>query len=296
MTSHVLGTRGPFSLAQTRAFLEGWAPADARLAGGVLRVAFALDDGEHAAAALVTQDDEAVRAELQTGGDPDAAAAQLARMLSLDVDATQWPAAGERDPVLGELQRRRPGFRPVLFGSPFEAAVWSLLSQRTGLPQAARLRRRLAEQQGIGFDVAGERLYACPPLRLLELRELAGLPAPKLPRLRVLAEAALDGRLDASELRALPADVARERLLELPGIGPFSANLILLRGVGLVDELPTEPEPRLARALQPLYDLPQPVDAPRLRAIAEAWRPFRTWGCVLARASAADGGTQPLSM
>src|SRR6185437_3573569 len=34
-----LATRGPFSLAQTRAFLEGWPPADARLAGGALRVA-----------------------------------------------------------------------------------------------------------------------------------------------------------------------------------------------------------------------------------------------------------------
>jgi DNA-3-methyladenine glycosylase II len=280
-----LATRGPFSLAQTRAFLEGWPPADARLAGGALRVAFALDDGEHAAAALVTQDDGVVRAELQTDGDEDAAAAQLARMLSLDVDATGWAEAGRRDPVLGELQARRPGFRPVLFGSPFEAAVWALLSQRTGLRQAAVLRRRLAEERGVGFDVDGERLHACPALRLVDLELLQGLPAPKLPRLRALAHAALDGRLDASDLRGLSADEALEQLLELPGIGPFSANLVLLRGVGTVDVLPTEPEPRLARALQDVYELDGPADAARLQAIAEAWRPFRTWGCVLARAS-----------
>jgi len=280
-----LATRGPFSLAQTRAFLEGWPPADARLARGALRVAFALDDGEHAAAALVTQDDGVVRAELQTDGDEDAAAAQLARMLSLDVDATGWAEAGRRDPVLGELQARRPGFRPVLFGSPFEAAVWALLSQRTGLRQAAVLRRRLAEERGVGFDVDGERLHTCPALRLVDLELLQGLPAPKLPRLRALAHAALDGRLDASDLRRLPADEALEQLLELPGIGPFSANLVLLRGVGTVDVLPTEPEPRLARALQDLYELDGPADAARLQAIAEAWRPFRTWGCVLARAS-----------
>ncbi len=289
MSTVTLTTRGPFSLAQTRAFLEGWAPADARLGGGVVRLAFALDDGEHAAAALVTQDGDEVRAELQTDGDEAAAAAQLARMLSLDIDATGWPEAGRRDPVLGELQARRPGFRPFLFGSPFEAAVWALLSQRTGRRQAAVLRRRLAEERGVGFDVAGERLHVCPALRLVELDGLQGLPAQKLPRLRALAHAALDGRLDAADLRALSADEARERLLELPGIGPFSADLVLLRGVGQVDVLPAEPEPRLARALQGSYELDAPADADRLQAIAEAWRPFRTWGCVLLRASAADG-------
>ena len=142
MSTVTLTTRGPFSLAQTRAFLEGWSPADARLSGGVVRLGFALDDGEHAAAALVTQDGDEVRAELQTDGDEAATAAQLARMLSLDIDATGWPEAGRRDPVLGELQARRPGFRPFLFGSPFEAAVWALLSQRTGRRQAAVVRRR----------------------------------------------------------------------------------------------------------------------------------------------------------
>jgi DNA-3-methyladenine glycosylase II len=289
VSSVILPTRGPFSLIQTRAFLEGWPAAGARLGGEVLRVAFALDDGEHAAAALVTQDGDEVRAELQTDGDEDAAAAQLARMLSLDVDASAWPEAGLRDPLLGELQAQRPGFRPVLFGSPFEAAVWALLSQRTGLRQAAALRRRLAEERGIGFDVAGERLHACPALRLVDLDALQGLPAPKLPRLRALAHAALDGRLDASELRALEPEEARARLLELPGIGPFSANLVLLRGIGMVDTLPSEPEPRLARAVQDVYDLDGPADAARLEALAARWRPFRTWGCVLVRTSATAG-------
>src|SRR5262249_20680714 len=121
MTSHrfEITPRGPFALAQTRAFLEGWAPADARLEGGEPRLPCALDAGERAAAAHVTQDGETIRAALQTGGDPEQAAAQLWRMLSLDVDATAWPEAGRRDPVLGELQRRRHGFRPSLFGTPY---------------------------------------------------------------------------------------------------------------------------------------------------------------------------------
>src|SRR5262249_58198982 len=115
-----------------------------------------------------------------------------------------------------------------------------------------------------------------------------GLPLPKVPRLRALAEAALEGRLDAADLRAMPAEEARAQLLELPGIGPFSANLVLLRGVGTVDELPTEPEPRLANALQPPYGLSGPADAEALTRIGEVWRPFRTWGCVLVRGSARD--------
>lgn len=47
---------------------------------------------------------------------------QLARILSLDVDGTRFAAIGERDPVIGRLQRRHPGLRPVGFFSPRLAA------------------------------------------------------------------------------------------------------------------------------------------------------------------------------
>jgi hypothetical protein len=233
MSTVTLTTRGPFSLAQTRAFLEGWPPADARLSGGALRLAFALDDGEHAAAALVTQDGDAVRAELQTDGDHRAAAAQLARMLSLDVDATAWPEAGRRDPLLGELQG----------------------------PAGAQ-----AEQRPDG----------CTPVRRSGSSTSTGSRACRRPSFRVVAHWPTRPSTDVWTPPTCVPWTLRQRASSC-----WSCP-------GPVDVLPSEPEPRLARALQDVYDLDAPADAARLQAIAEPWRPFRTWGCVLVRASAAD--------
>lgn len=72
-------------------------------------------------------------------GDLDAAAAQACRLLALDVDGRGWPEVGRRDPVIADAQARLPGLRPCGFHSPYEAAAWSVLSQRLRIMQAARL-------------------------------------------------------------------------------------------------------------------------------------------------------------
>jgi len=102
------------------------------------------------------------------------------------------------------------------------------------------------------------------------------------PQLRSVAIAALEGRLDASRLRALPPEQALAELRQLPGIGDFSAELILLRGAAAPDELPRH-EPRLARAVALAYNLPGPPSAQELQHISGNWRPYRTWATVLLR-------------
>jgi DNA-3-methyladenine glycosylase II len=80
----------------------------------------------------------------------------------------------------------------------------------------------------------------------------------------------------------MTVDEALAHLKKLPGIGPFSAELILVRGVGLVDLFPSE-TPRLHHIMGDLYDLgPEPPLA-QLEAIAELWRPYRGWAAFLFR-------------
>jgi DNA-3-methyladenine glycosylase II len=83
-------------------------------------------------------------------GDLDAAAAQAARFLSVDVDARGWPSVGRRDAVIADAQARLPGLRPCGFHSPYEAAAWSVLSQRVRIVQAARLRDDLVRRRADG--------------------------------------------------------------------------------------------------------------------------------------------------
>jgi DNA-3-methyladenine glycosylase II len=284
MTRFELVPRGPFSLAASAAFLEGFAPAAHRGAEpGHLHLAFVPDGEEAAAGVCLRQSDTVVVGEAFGEADPDAVRDQVARILSLDVDGAGFPAVGRRDPVVGGLQDRWPGLRPVGFFSPYEAAAWALMVQRISIVQAARLKARMTADLGEAVDVHGDPRRAFPgPARLAGLGGYPGLTARKVGYLRSLGEAAMDGRLDAARLRALPREQALALLRELPGVGDFSAELVLLRGAGDPDHLPVH-EPLLRRAVALAYGLEGPPDDARLTGLAEAWRPYRTWVVLLLR-------------
>jgi 3-methyladenine DNA glycosylase/8-oxoguanine DNA glycosylase len=196
---------------------------------------------------------------------PRGVSAQVARILSLDVDGTGFPAIGQRDPVAGRLQQRYPGLRPVTFWSPYEVAAWTIIGQRIRITQAARIKAHMAQQLGEPVALHTGRLAAFPaPARLAALDGFPGLSDRKIQWLRSLAAAALDGRLDARRLRALPREQALAELRALPGIGGFSAELILLRGAG--DPRPL-PQPRTSPATRHSTCLP-PGRAPCARAAA----------------------------
>ena len=288
---------GPFSLAASMRFLDGFTPTNYHDAGdGMLRLAFPSDDGRSTVGAAVRQEQAAdgavgtVRVEytVHLGGPPDAAIeAQLARILSLDVDGSGFPALADADPVVGRLMAEFPGLRPVCFYSPYEAAVWAVIGQRIRMTQAAAIKARLAEQHGQRVEVAGQTLYAFPdPHALRAITSFPGLTDVKLDRLHALAEAADAGELDAAGLRGLPADDALAALRTLPGIGPFSAELILIRGAGHPDVFPRN-ERRLHAAMAAEYGLGESgSDVDELAGIAERWKPYRSWVALLLRARA----------
>ena len=285
-----LTARGPFSLAAAIGFLEAFTPAGYEGAEeGPLDLAFPAERGRRAVGVRVRQDGGEVVGDVVHAGrlDPEGLAAvarQVGRILSLDVDGEGFATVGDRDAVVAGLQRLHPGLRPVLFWSPYEAAAWAIIGQRIRIRQAAAIKARMARELGEPVELGGRVLHAFPaPERLAEVEAFPGLSARKPEWLRALAAAALDGRLDAARLRALPRDDALAELRELPGIGPFSAELVLVRGAGDPDHVPTR-EPRLARAVALAYGLASPPSDDDLRRISEAWRPYRSWVTLLLRA------------
>ena len=287
--------RGPFSLAVSRAFLEGFTPGSgtADTTGDALVLAFRLDGSFDAAAVAVTQQDGdgTVAVEVHGTRDVDAAARQAARLLSLDHDAAGWDALGGRDPVIGRLQAERPGFRPVCFPSAYEAALWGILAQRTPMTRAAGLKRALARALGNAIEVGGRAMDVAPrPERLAALTSFPGLPAVKADRLRALGRAAAEGRLDTERLRALAPEEALAELRRLPGVGPWTAQHVLMRGTGPTDALPTA-EPRVMDAVRHFWGAEHASSVAAFARLAEGWRPWRMWASVLAvSASVAAAG------
>lgn len=277
-----LEPRGPFSLRAAAEFWAGFPPAGRPDAaeGPVLRLAFLRDSLDAAAGVALRERDGVVHAD-----GPEAVRGQVERILSLDVDGTGYEQVGVRDPVVGARMAAKPGLRPVLYPTPYEAAAWAVLSARVRGAQALALRRRLMEEHGTAVEVEGEALPTFPaPAALLALTEIPGLPAQKVARLHGVAQAALDGRLDAAALRAMEPVDALEQLRGIHGIGPFFAELILLRGAGFPDVLPVA-APHVRAVVAAAYGLAEEPGEERLREIAEPWRPFRSWVCLLLRAS-----------
>jgi DNA-3-methyladenine glycosylase II len=269
---------GSFSLAEAKRFLTSFPSADTPAEGEDVDWAFLSDEGEPVAI-RVRQARTQVTVDLIDGtGDLDRLRAQVARMFALDHDGRPYDAIDE--PLLNRLRAERPGLRTVLFPSPYEAAVWAVFSHRTQFTQARNLRTWLAEHHGTVITIDGvDHRTAVPPERLVDLRQLPGLPGPKLPWLRDVARAALEGDLDPEHLLGLAPDEAIKDLQRIDGIGPFSAELVLTRGAGHPDVFARR-EPLLARLMTQHYGLADP-SAADLAAIAEAWRPRRTWASFL---------------
>lgn len=288
VSSFTITPRGPFSLAEAAMFGFGQRAAAATW-DRVMRLAFCVDGYAGHAGVEVRQDEAgAVHCVAYGAGpaEPDLVRAQVARVLSLDHDGEQFSQVGRRDPVIGRLQAAAPGLRPPLFYSPYEAAAWSVLSARRPAGLMMRVRDRLSREHGPSFDLAGQRLAAFPaPGELLGVTSFPGIAEDRMRRLHGVAQAAFDGQLDAGRLLGLGPDRAMARLREISGIGPFYSSLIVTRGTGFADVLPVN-EPRLLSLTTRLYELGAAPGPDQFRALAEPWRPLRTWTAVLIRAAA----------
>lgn len=138
-----------------------------------------------------------------------------------------------------ELARRCSGLRPQRFATLFEALAYGIccqqLSLATGMTrlghQAERFGARTPDGTRVGPPEPGLVARASVPA----LRA-AGLSARRAADLRVLARLPLE-RLER-ELSSLPDEQARARLLELPRIGPWTADYVLLRELGRFDVFP----------------------------------------------------------
>jgi DNA-3-methyladenine glycosylase II len=137
-----------------------------------------------------------------------------------------------------------------------------VLSTRNRIAQAARLRDELVARHGDRGAFPSPHV-----LRRLDL----DLPARKPEYLRAVADAALDGRLDGAALRSIVPDAAVRDVQQVMGLGPFAAEIAVIRGANAPDVLPRHErrlEDEVARCYGPEH---------RLDEVSHAWRPFRTW-------------------
>jgi AraC family transcriptional regulator, regulatory protein of adaptative response / DNA-3-methyladenine glycosylase II len=264
----------PFQPPLAAEALVGWFAARAvrgvvEIEGSTIRRTLALSGGPGRIALAVEGD--AVVASVQTTRPTDVTEAidRVRRMLDLDVDPSIVDRHLERDPALAPLVRSRPGLRVPGSVDPHETAVLAVIGQQISTAAARTIAGRLVERVGrrSPFDGPGPaRLF--PTAAEVADADLTGIgmPTRRAAAVRAMAAALADGRLhlgagcDAAEARAL--------LLEVPGIGPWTADYIALRALGDRDALPATDLVLRQRAAARGLDL---------ATAGRAWQPWRAY-------------------
>ena len=212
-----------------------------------------------------------------------AAVGHCRALLDLDADPQTIDAALAADALLGPLVRRAPGKRVPGAADAAEIAVRAVLGQQVSVASARGIAARIVASLGEPLaQPLGSLTHHFPTPAALAGADPARLPVPaaRAATIQALARALAAGaiELDAGADR----DETRRSLLEIPGIGPWTAEYVAMRALADTDAFPAT-DLGVLRGLAALGGAP---GAKAARALAERWRPWRAyavmhlWGLV----------------
>jgi DNA-3-methyladenine glycosylase II len=224
---------------------------------------------------------EAARLNVAVAGRPLRAAVRAAvttaleRLLGLRTDLTEFYQFAAHDRRLRPLARRFRGMKPPRFATVFEGVVNAIACQQVTLTLGVHLLNRLAVAYGTAIGQDDEAVHAFPgPADLAGLSPAAlrrfGFSRQKGLAVIELARAVAEGRLDLEGLADFPDDEAVKRLRELRGVGRWTAEYVLLRGLGRTHVFPGD-DVGARNNLQRWLRLAEPLDYEGVRRVLSRW-------------------------
>ena len=285
-----LAPRGAFSLAWTTArFARNPDPVNVTEGGEFARLVPA---GDGHVLVRVRQEGPASRARLVAtlegagGAEAEAAAQRLfARVLGAHADLRPFQRALRPDPLLGESLRAHRGLRVAGSFDLFEALVGAVLTQQVNLRFAASIRTELARAFGARATFAGREWLAFPTAERIARESEASLRAFRMTGAKAgtmlrLARACASGELSESLLAPLSDEAAIEALTRWKGVGRWTAEIALLRGLGRPDVFPAG-DLAVVKHLARLWLASEaPAKEADMRLFSERWRPHRSLALV----------------
>jgi DNA-3-methyladenine glycosylase II len=223
-----------------------------------------------------------------------AAEALVAGPLGASAGVRPFYRAHADDLVIGDAIRDFPGLRIAGAPSLWEAIVTAVLSQQVNLLFAYDIRRELALAFGLRASIRGETWIGFPaPAAFLahsrRIRRSFRLSRAKSETLLRLANAFESGTLSAGVLARLDDEAAIERLTSIKGVGRWTAEIALLRGLGRADVFPAADLGVVKYLATGLLGRAAPAREAEMRAFAERWRPWRGLALVYAYAELQRG-------
>lgn len=202
----------------------------------------------------------------------------LERLLGLRIDLSAFYELVSKQPRERELARRFRGLKPPRFPSVWEGVVNGIACQQLSLTVGILLLNRLSAAYGLAFKTRGELRYAFPrpedlALAAPETVRPLGFSSAKTRALLELGREISAEHLDLEEVANLTNKEAVSRLVELRGIGRWTAEYTLLRGVGRIDLFPGD-DIGARHDLERWMGLPGPLDYAGVADVLRRWKPY----------------------
>lgn len=175
------------------------------------------------------------------------------------------------DPTLGQIIRRYGPCTLIQDARPrFHTLIWAIINQQLSLKAAQTIERRLLQRLGVAhFE----------PQHFHRVRESTlkscGLSGAKVRYIREISRRVRHGELDLEALEHLEDESVSEQLMALPGIGQWTADMLLMFSLGRLDILPIG-DLALRKSIRMHYRLPEDAGREVYLELAENWRPYRT--------------------
>lgn len=203
--------------------------------------------------------------------------ARLNRLFDLHANVGAITDHLRTDPILAVAIEHRPGLRIPGCWDPFELAVRAILGQQVSVAAATTLARRLVATYGELTTQPNANLYRTFPSPIvLATADLTQIGVTK-PRAKAISSLAAAIDLDPTLLQLHQGlEDTVERLCELPGVGPWTAQYIAMRALGEPDAFPAT-DLALVRAMNKLGE---PMTKELLTARSQAWRPWRAYAAM----------------
>ena len=202
----------------------------------------------------------------------------IERTLGLEVDLDGFYRLAHDDPHLCTLSRRVFGMRPPCFPSVFEAVVNAIACQQISLVVGIHLLNRLTQRFGVALSTDADAQPAFPtPERMAEadpteLREL-GFSGAKARAVIELAQQVAVGIIDLEALRGEDDQTASKVLLGLTGVGRWSTEYTLLRGLRRWHVFPGD-DVGAGNNLKRLFELADSPGYDSIATLTRGWAPY----------------------
>lgn len=184
------------------------------------------------------------------------------------------------DPVVAQIAARYPGMRPWSNGNIFEGVVTAIVGQSISVQAAAVTERKLCALFRAPVEHCGRSFWPMPTVGQLAEADpatvrLSGVTQRRADGIVAIARIALDGGLISTADALVDETAALDLLMTLPQVGRWTAESVLLWGLGVNDAFPIG-DVALLRAARLAYERRE-MSHVELNALAEGWRPGRSW-------------------